>query len=59
MFFATDHAKHTGEGGFVPPTHKQAHTHFVYFLTMNAEDRVEKMVKVWNAPWTMRELGWA
>lgn len=58
MFFATYNAKHTGEGGPVPPTNKETHSHYVYFLTMNDEDKVEKMVKVWNAPWAMKELGW-
>lgn len=59
MFFATFHATHTGEGGPVPPTNKAAQTHYVYLLTMNADNKVEKMVKVWNAPWALRELGWA
>jgi hypothetical protein len=58
MFFGTYHLKHTGEGGPVPPTQKEAHAHYVYCLTMDANDRVEKMVKIWNAPWTLRELGW-
>ncbi len=58
IFFATYHAKHTGEGGPVPPPDKETHTDYVYFLTMNAENKVERMVKVWNAPWAMRELGW-
>jgi hypothetical protein len=55
---ATFHATHSGEGGPVPPTGKETHTHYVYFLTMNDDDKVEKMVKVWNAPWAMTELGW-
>lgn len=58
IFFATYHAKHTGEGGPVPPTGKETHTDYVYFLTMNDENKVARMVKVWNAPWAMRELGW-
>lgn len=58
VFFATYHAKHTGSGGPVPPTQKETHSHYAYFLTMNADNRVEKMVKVWNAPWAMKELGW-
>ena len=58
MFFGTYHLKHTGEGGPVPPTHKGSDANYVYCLTMDADDRVEKMVKIWNAPWTMRELGW-
>lgn len=57
-FFATYHAKHTGDGGPVPPTNKETHSHYVYVLEMNDDDKVEKMVKIWNAPWAMRELGW-
>jgi hypothetical protein len=59
VFFATYNAKHTGEGGPVPPTQKETHSHYVYALTMNAESKVEHMVKIWNAPWAMKELGWA
>ena len=59
VFFATYHAKHTGEGGPVPPTGKETHTHYVYFLTMNDDNKVERFVKVWNAHWAMKELGWA
>jgi len=58
MFFGTYHVKHTKDGGPVPPTNKDAHANYVYCLTMNADDQVEKMVKIWNAPWTLRELGW-
>lgn len=58
MFFATYHARHTGEGGPVPPTNKETHSEYVYVLTMDGENRVAHMVKVWNAPWAMRELGW-
>ena len=57
-FFATYHAKHTGPGGPVPPTNKETHSEYVYFLTMNAEDKVQKMTKVWNSTWAMKELGW-
>lgn len=59
IFFATYNARHTGEGGPVPPTQKETHSHYVYALTMDANDKVEKMIKVWNAPWAMRELGWS
>ena len=58
IFFATYHATHSGAGGPVPPTHKETHSHYVYFLTMNSDNKVQRMVKVWNAPWAMRELGW-
>jgi len=59
LFFATYHARHTGEGGPVPPTGKETHTNYVYALTMDANDQVASMTKVWNAPWALRELGWA
>jgi len=59
IFFATYHAKHSGAGGPVPPTHKETHSHYVYFLTMDLDNRVQRMVKVWNASWAIRELGWA
>ena len=58
VFFATYHGRHTGEGGPVPPTNKETHTDYVYVLKMNGENKVASMVKVWNAPWAMRELGW-
>ena len=58
VFFATYHARHTGEGGPVPPTNKETHSHYVYVLTMNEDNKVARMIKVWNAPWAMRELGW-
>ena len=59
VFFATFHAKHTGTGGPVPPTGKETHTHYVYCITLDESDRVAKLVKIWNAPWAMKELGWA
>ena len=59
LFFATFNAKHTGEGGPVPPTGQETHTHYVYCITMDSSGKVEKMVKIWNAPWAMKELGWA
>ena len=58
VFFATYHARHTGEGGPVPPTNKETHTDYVYVLTMNDDNKVARMTKVWNASWAMKELGW-
>lgn len=57
-FFATFTGTHTGDAGPVPPTHETVHAHYVYALTMDGDDRVSHMVKIWNAPWSMRELGW-
>ena len=58
LFFATFTGSHVGEGGPVPPTHKTTNSHYVYILTMNGDDKVARMTKVWNAPWAMNELGW-
>jgi hypothetical protein len=58
IFFATYHARHTGDGGPVPPTNRETHSDYVYVLTMNDDHKVARMVKVWNAPWAMKELGW-
>jgi len=58
VFFATYHGKHTGEGGPVPPTNKETHTHYVYILKMGDDSKVSEMTKIWNAPWAMKELGW-
>ena len=57
-FFATFAGKHVGEGGPVPPTDKETNEHYVYVLAMDDEGHVEKMTKIWNAPWTLKELGW-
>jgi len=58
IFFGTYNAKHTGEGGPVPPTLKETSTHYVYILKMNNDAKVSHFTKVWNAPWAMKELGW-
>jgi hypothetical protein len=58
LFFATYHATHSGEGGPIPPTGKTTHSDYVYALTMNDDNMVAKMVKIWNASWALRELGW-
>ncbi len=42
----------------MPPTHKTTNSHYVYMLTMNDDDKVARMTKVWNAPWALQELGW-
>ncbi len=59
LFFATYHATHTGDGGPVPPTNQSTNSHYVYSLKMSDNDKVAGMTKIWNAPWAMRELGWA
>jgi len=59
LFFGTFIARHTGEDGPVPPTGKKTESHYVYAITMDEEDKVRELTKIWNAPWSMRELGWA
>ncbi len=58
-FFATYDATHVGEGGPVPPTGQSTSSHYVYVLTMDTSNKVCAFTKIWNAPWAMRELGWA
>jgi len=68
--FATDEARqnvsaygvftatHTGQGGPVPATGKRTSTDYVYVMEF-AGGRIRHMTKIWNAPWAMKELGWA
>ncbi len=59
LFFATFTGTHSGEGGPVPPTNKQTNSHYVYVLSLDENDLISSMIKVWNAPWALAELGWA
>ncbi len=58
MFFGTFNGAHTGEGGPVPATQKSTASHYVYALAMNSDGKVQKMTKIWNAPWALKQLGW-
>ena len=58
IFYATLTGIHVGEGGPVSPTNKRTAADYVYALTMNGDGKVAKMSKVWNASWTLKELGW-
>ena len=67
--FATDTARnnvaafgvfmgtHTGPGG-PPPTGKSCAADYVYVMQFTG-DKISHMTKIWNAGWTMKELGWA
>lgn len=59
MFFGTYTLRHTGDGGPVPPTNKQTSSQYVYIIETSDSGKVKSMQKVWNAPWALRELGWA
>ena len=58
LFFATFNGTHGGDGGPVPATGKSTSSHYVYAITMDSDDKVSHMVKIWNAPWALGELGW-
>lgn len=58
LFFATFNGMHSGEGGPVPATNKETHSHYVYAITMDDDNKVCAMTKIWNAPWALKELGW-
>ncbi|MCX2972982.1 hypothetical protein EYC87_05205 [Halieaceae bacterium IMCC8485] len=58
LYFATFNGEHSGEGGPVPATGGVTHSHYVYAITMDDDDKVCAMTKVWNAPWALKELGW-
>ena len=58
LFFGVFSGKHVGEGGPVPPTGQQTDSHYVYAITVNDDNKVSHMVKIWNAPWAMTQLGW-
>mmetsp|Transcript_13582 Transcript_13582/g.29324 ORF Transcript_13582/g.29324 Transcript_13582/m.29324 type:complete len:137 (-) Transcript_13582:35-445(-) len=57
-FFATFHGTHTGEGGPVPPTNKSIASHYVYAITVDGSGKISKMIKIWNAPWALKQVGW-
>lgn len=59
LIFATFYATHTGEGGPVPPTGKSTASHYVFAITVDEDEKVSQVVKVWNTNWSMAELGWA
>jgi predicted ester cyclase len=50
-------ATHTGQGGPCSPTGKRTVTDYVYVMEFDG-GKICHMTKIWNAAWTMRELGW-
>ena len=48
----------TGEGGPVPPTGKRVNADYTYVMEFDG-DTIRHMTKIWNADWSLRELGWA
>ncbi len=56
--YAIFHGTHTEEGGPVPPTGKSVAGDYVYVMEFE-DDKIRHMTKIWNAPHSMKQLGWA
>ena len=56
--YAVFSATHSGQGGPMPPTGRKTVTDYVYVMEFDG-DKIRHMTKIWNAPWAMKELGWA
>jgi hypothetical protein len=59
LFFATFTGSHVGDGGPIPPTNNETNSHYVYVLRLDDDNKISHMTKIWNAPWALKELGWA
>ncbi len=55
--FAVFSGTHTGPGGPCAPTGKRVKSDYVYVMEFDG-DKIRHMTKIWNAGWSMRELGW-
>lgn len=49
---------HTGKGGPVPPTGKRVEADYTYVMQFEG-GKIERMTKIWNADFSLRQLGWA
>jgi len=58
LIYGTFTGKHTGDGGPISPTGKETVSYYVYALTVGDDQKISHMVKIWNAPWALTELGW-
>ena len=56
--FAVFSGTHTGDGGPIPPTGKATNADYVYVMEFDGE-KIRHLTKIWNAGWSLRELGWA
>ena len=48
----------TGNGGPVPPTGKRVEADYTYVMQFEG-DKISHMTKIWNADFSLRQLGWA
>lgn len=58
LAFAVFSGTHSGEGGPVPPTGKRVEADYVYAMEFDG-DRIRHMTKIWNAGFSLRQMGWA
>ncbi len=58
LAFAVFSGTHTGEGGPVPPTGRRVDADYVYAMEFEG-DRIRHMTKIWNAGFSLRQMGWA
>ena len=58
MVYGIFRGTHTGEAGPVAATRKSAAADYVYAMEFEG-DRIRHMTKIWNAGYTLRQLGWA
>ena len=56
--FVTMTGTHSAEGGPVPPTGKTFTAEYVYALEFDG-NKIRHITKIWNDPWSLRELGWS
>ena len=55
--YAIFRGAHTGDGGPVPPTGKEAEADYVYIMEFEGE-QIRHMTKVWNNVVSLKQLGW-
>lgn len=48
----------TGPGGPVPPTGKRVEADYTYVMKFDG-NKIGHMTKIWNADFSLRQLGWA
>jgi hypothetical protein len=59
VYYATFKGTHSGPGPTPEPTGKSTVSDHVYVMFFNQDSKIHHMTTVWNAPYAMKELGWA
>tara|TARA_R110002050_G_scaffold34100_2_gene86252 strand:- start:961 stop:1167 length:207 start_codon:yes stop_codon:yes gene_type:complete len=58
QFFARFKGTHTGEGGPCPPTGKSTLSDYVYYVQLNADNKITTLEKIWNNAVAGSQFGW-